>query len=65
MNFEEARKLIEKGKKVKRKSWKNKEFYLPVDDDEGHPYLDFEDIDAEDWEIYKKKKYCKECGKEL
>lgn len=67
MKFEEARELIKKGKKVRRKSWKFKDFFLPVKDDYGEhqSYLEFEDIDADDWEIYKKKKYCKECKREL
>lgn len=65
MNFKKARELIEKGKKVRRKGWKNKAFFLPVEDDHESPYLDFEDIDADDWEIYKKKVYCKTCGREL
>lgn len=65
MNFQEAREMIKKGKKVRRKSWKNKDFFLPVNNDYDAPYLDFEDIDAKDWIIYKKKNYCKECGREL
>lgn len=67
MNFEEARNQIKKGKKVRRKSWIYKDFFLPVSDDYGEhqPYLEFEDLDAKDWEIYKKKVYCKSCGREL
>ena len=69
MKFEEARKKIKKGKKVRRDSWKNKDFFLPVkieyEEDEYQPYLTFEDIDADDWVIYKKKIYCRTCGREL
>ena len=68
MNFKEARKLLEKGKRIKRESWRNKDFSLPIsleEQEEGYPYLTIEDIDADDWIIYKKKIYCKECGREL
>lgn len=66
MDFKEARELIKKGKKIKRESWKNKDFFLPVGKDyDDQPYLDFNDIDANDWIVYKKKVYCKTCGGEL
>ena len=67
MKFEEARKLLEKGKKIRRKSWSHKDFFLPVKEDYGEdqPYLTLKDIDANDWEVYNKKVYCKECGREI
>ena len=68
MRFEEARKILEKGKRIRREGWNNKDFSLPIsleEQEEGVPYLTIEDIDANDWIIYKKKKYCKECGREL
>lgn len=68
MKFEEARKLLENGKRIRRKNWNNKDFSLPItkqEQDEGVPYLTIEDIDANDWIIYKKKIYCKSCGREL
>lgn len=68
MNFKEARNELKKGKRIRRKSWGNKDFSLPIsieEKDEGIPYLTFEDIDGIDWEIYKKKKYCKSCKQEI
>lgn len=66
MKLQEARELIKKGKKVRRECWINKNFFLPVGEDyDNQPYLDFDDIDANDWVIYKKKIICKTCGREL
>ncbi len=68
MNFEEARKQIRKGKRVRRKSWYHKDFSLPISkeqEEEGVPYLTLEDIDADDWEVYKKVKFCSKCKQEV
>ena len=67
MNFLEAKELINKGKKVRRKSWKFKDFYIPnkLNEEEDQPSLSLKDIDADDWEVFTGKKFCKECGAEL
>ncbi len=68
MKFKEARKMLEDGKKVRRKSWSNKDFSLPIslaDQEEGIPYLSIEDIDANDWEVVGKRKFCKQCKQEI
>ena len=54
-DFKQARDWINYGKKVRRKFWANKKFFLPVEKEypeNYEPYLTFEDIDALDWEIF-------------
>lgn len=69
MDFNKAKRLmIEEGKKIRRKGWSNKDFSLPVSKEESEekvPYLTIEDIDAKDWEVYGKRKFCKSCGQEI
>jgi len=68
MNFKEARDKIKEGKKVRRKSWYYQDYSLPVSKEEQHekiPFLTFEDIDADDWEVFKKVKFCKQCKQEI
>jgi len=68
MNFKEARKMLEEGKKIRRISWENKDFSLPIsreEVEESVPYLTIEDIDAEDWIVYGKRKFCKCCKQEI
>ena len=51
MKFEEAMKLLFEGKKVRRKSWRNKEFYLDKNDEYQleDPCLSLNDLNATDW----------------
>lgn len=68
MKFKEARKLIDEGKRIRRQSWDSKDYYLPVSKEEeieGHPYLTFEDIDADDWVVFGKRKFCSKCKQEV
>ena len=68
MNFKDARKLLEKGKRIRREGWTNKDFSLPASEEEleeGIPYLTIDDFDAKDWIVYKKIKRCKLCRRPL
>ena len=55
MKTEEAIKLVFEGKKMRRRSWKNKTYYLDKDDEDQKrdPVLSLNDFNKNDWEEYK------------
>ena len=51
MKFEEAFIFLEKGEKIKRKSWANKDYWLDKKDKDQKedPCISLSDIKADDW----------------
>ena len=65
MTFGEILQFAKKGQKVRRKNWKNEEFYVYLSKDETYflnrfkvnSFLELEDYAAVDWEVYKEREY--------
>lgn len=71
LNFIQATKAMKKGERVRRKSWKNKDWFIHIKngkllDSSGlRRYYNIDSIEAIDWEVYKEYNWnCFEHGHE-